>query len=213
MFKALSKSFSDIFSKEVIGFILKTIFGAVLLMAVLFWLSWDSFSALISYLVSQIPYIGSLGFIQTGISVVIAPLFAYGIILILISILTSIFSPKLLIKLAKKHYGIDGKDNSKISEVLKVNIKASLIFLTLFLITLPLQFVPILGQIVMLFLWAILLKEPTIYDVKSLFNIQKQSNIWPIALISAAFNFIPFLNLFAPIFAQIMFMHYLLQPK
>jgi len=214
MINIILKSLKDIFSPTVIGFILKITLSAFVLMVIIFWLIWDSFSALVASLVSYIPYIGSISAVQTGASVVVAPILAYGLIVAVISLLTSLYSPKLLIKLGRKNYGIEGKDNSKISEVIKVNLKAFLIFFILLILTLPLQFIPVVGQIVMLFLWAVLLKEPTLYDVKSIFNIEKEGtskSIWIIALIAATFNYIPFINLFAPIFAQIMFMHYLLQ--
>ena len=68
----------------------------------------------------------------------------------------------------------------------------------------------------MLYLWSILLKAPTIHDVGGLFIKDKEelkqkgkkSNI--IAMIASLFNYIPILNIFAPLFAQIMFLHQIL---
>jgi uncharacterized protein involved in cysteine biosynthesis len=86
----------------------------------------------------------------------------------------------------------------------------------LFLLTFPLLFVPVLGQIVMLWLWSVLLKEPTLYDVGSLFVkdekvlLERASKARIAALVAALFNYLPIVNIFAPLFAQILFMHYLL---
>jgi len=215
MLQIILKSFKDILSPSVLGFILKVSLGAFFVMAISFWIFWDSFSHLLASLVAHIPFIGSWGIVQSASSFLGALFVAYGLIIVVISILTSLYSPKLLLKLAKKEYGIEGRDNSKVSKSLYYNIKASLIFLLLLILFLPLLFIPILGQIIMLILWAILLKEPTFYDVSSLFvenekDYKEDKSIWIIAIIASLFNYIPILNIFAPIFAQIMFMHWLL---
>jgi len=215
MLQIILRSLKDILSPSVLGFIFKVSFGAFFLMVLFFWIFWDSFSHFIGTLVAAIPFIGNLGFVQSGGSFLAALIVAYGIILVAISILTSLYSPKLLLKLAKKEYGIEGVDRSSVAKSLYYNIKAGAIFLLLLILFLPLLFVPIVGQIVMLLLWAVLIKEPTFYDVSSLFIENEkeylgQKSIWVVAIIASLFNYIPILNLFAPIFAQIMFMHWLL---
>jgi uncharacterized protein involved in cysteine biosynthesis len=209
------KSLRDILSPQVLGFILKISLGSFLLMVLFFWMFWESFSNFVGALVSAIPYIGSLGFIQSGSAFLASLIVAYGIIIAAISLLASLYSPKLLLNLAQKEYAVKGSDDSKISRSLYYNIKAGVIFLLLLILLLPLLFVPVVGQIVMLFLWALLIKEPTFYDVSSLFiknekEYMGEKSIWIVAIVASLFNYIPVLNLFAPIFAQIMFMHWLL---
>ena len=74
-----------------------------------------------------------------------------------------------------------------------------------------------LGQIAMLYLWSVLIKEPTVYDVGSLFikdrriHKEKSKKARTIALIASLFNYIPIVNIFAPIFAQILFLHHVLK--
>ena len=68
----------------------------------------------------------------------------------------------------------------------------------------------------MLYLWSILLKSPTVYDVGSLFTknksvlLEKRKKSTLIAMMGSLFNYIPLLNLFAPVFVQILFLHHLL---
>ena len=216
MINIILKSLRDILSPAVISFILKITASSMAIMVILLWIFWDKFSYLVSSLIAHIPFLGQYHFIQSSSSFLAALIVGYGLIIALISILTSLYSPKLLIKLAKKSYpNIKPKDSSKISKSIYYNIKATFIFLILLILLLPLIFIPIIGQIVMLILWAILLKEPTLYDVSSLFvddekKFKNYKSLWIIAIIASLFNFIPILNLFAPIFAQIMFMHWLL---
>ncbi len=215
MLNIFIKSLRDILSPQVLFFIFKIALGSFVLMVLLFWIFWDSFSHLVSSLVSAIPFIGSLEIVQGGSTFLASLIVAYGVVIVVISILTSLYSPKLLLKLAKKEYGIEGRDNSKISKSIYYNLKAGALFLLLLILTLPLLFIPVVGQIVMLLLWALLIKEPTLYDVSSLFIEDEkeyigQKSIWIVAIVASLFNYIPILNLFAPIFAQIMFMHWLL---
>ncbi len=217
MLQIIMKSLKDILSPTVLGFIFKVSLGAFFLMVLFFWVFWDSFSHFIGSLVAAIPYIGSFSFVQSGSSFIAALIVAYGIIIATISLLTSLYSPKLLLRLAKKEYGVEGVDRSRVTRSLFYNIKAGILFLVLLILALPLLFIPVLGQIVMLLLWAILIKEPTLYDVSSLFIENEkeylgQKSIWIVAIVASLFNYIPLLNLFAPIFAQIMFLHWLL-PK
>ena len=217
MINIILKSLKDILSPSVLGFILKISLSAFVVMVLFFSIFWSQFSHLLGSLVSAIPLIGHWSIVQSASSFLGALIVAYGLIMVIISILTSLYSPKLLLKLAKKEYGIEGRDNSKVSKSIFYNIKSGLIFIILLLLFLPLLFVPILGQIIMLLLWAYLLKDPTFYDVSSLFiNDEKKykgyKSIWIIAIIASLFNYIPVLNIFAPVFAQIMFMHWLL-PK
>jgi len=218
MFNIVLKALRDIFSPTVLSFIFKvglsSFFGVILFL----YLIWDKFSALVGSLVSSIPLIGSISFVQEGSSFLLSLVAGYTLIIIVINIMTSLFAPKIIIKLAKKHYPyIEVKDESKITVSLYYTLKATLIFLILFIIFLPIiVFVPIIGQIVMLWLWAILLKEPTFYDVSSLFKnidkerLKKAKSMWIIALIAATFNYIPVLNIFATLFSYILFMHYIL---
>jgi len=121
------------------------------------------------------------------------------------------------LKLAAKEYpAVTPVGSASIHRSIYYTVKASLVFLLLFLLTLPLIFVPLFGQIWMLWLWSILLKEPTVYDVGSLFIPdpkelkQRGKKAGLIALVAATFNYLPFLSIFAPLFAQILFLHYIL---
>ncbi len=211
------KSFKDILSKDVISFVLKVGFGSILLWIILLWASWDLYAGLIATYIQKIPFVGSWEWFQSSGAFLTALIVGYMLIIITITIFTSLYSEPLLIKLAKKHYpnvSVVGSPNITTSVIL--SIKAGLIFLILFLFTFPLIFIPILGQVWMLWLWSILIKEPTAYDVAPLFIADKKkvkektkkSGI--IAMIASLFNYVPVLNIFAPVFAQILFLHNIL---
>lgn len=220
MKQVITKSLQDILSKDVISFVLKVGLGSILLWIILLWASWDLYAGLIAIYIQKVPFVGSWEWFQSSGAFLTALIVGYMLIIITITIFTSLYSEPLLIKLAKKHYpNIKVVGSPKIATSIYLSLKAGLIFLLLFLFTFPMIFIPILGQIWMLWLWSILIKEPTAYDVAPLFIADKKkvkektkkSGI--IAMIASLFNYVPILNIFAPVFAQILFLHQILGKK
>jgi len=212
----LAKAFRDILSPSVLGFILKVGLGSFLFWIVVLRLLWDPFEKLVGSWIAMIPFVGSWEWFQTTGALLAELAVGYALVIVTISLATSLWSEKLLLRLAEREYPtLRPIGSAKIHRSIYYTIKASVVFLLLFLFTLPLIFVPVFGQLWMLWLWSILLREPTIYDVGSLFipeeaqlkRLGKKARL--IALIAAAFNYIPFLNIFAPLFAQILFLHYI----
>lgn len=208
----LSKSLKDIFSKDVLFFVFKIGSISFIVAITLVWYFWDTLSSFIASYLLWLPW----EWLQTSGAKAISLASAYMLFIIIISLLTSLYSEKLLIKLAKKHYpNIPVVGSVDIQTSIFSTIKASTIFLLLFILTLPFLFIPFLGQALMLYLWSILIKEPTTYDVGSLFignkkiiN-EKMKKTRILAMIASLFNYLPLINIFAPVFAQILFLHHI----
>lgn len=209
----IGKSFKDIFSPMVLLFVVKVTLISLAITATVLWLTKESINSFIISYLSWIPW----EWVQTSGAAVASVAISYMIFIIVLSITTSFMVEPLLIKLAKKHYPetkVVGTPNIVTS--LLVNLKSALIMFALFIFTFPVMFIPLVGAVYMLWLWSILLKKPTIYDVSSLFISNKQevkdktkkSTI--LAMIAAAFNYIPILNIFSAMFAQILFLHQIL---
>lgn len=213
MKQILSKSLQDIFSKEVILFVFQIGAAALVLSGLFVWYFWGGLTSFITSYLAWIPW----EWLQTSGAKVVTFGLAYMIFIVTVALLTSLYSEKLLIQLAKKHYPdvvIVGTAN--ISTSILLTLKASAIFLVLFILLLVFIFIPIVGQIVLLYLWSVLLKEPTLYDVSALFIKdkkvlkEKKQKTTLLAMIASLFNYIPVMNAFAPIFAQILFLHHIL---
>jgi len=216
MTSTIKKSLQDIFSPMVLKFILKIGLGSILLWVTLLTYFWSSFSSFVTSFLSWIPF----EWLQNSIAYVAAPFVGYTLIIITIAILTSLYSEGLLIQLAKKHYpNVKAIASPSMAGSISSTLWASLVFAILYLLLFPTFFIPVVGQGIMLYVWSILLKAPTVHDVGGLFITdkkelkakRKKSNI--IAMIASLFNYIPLLNIFAPIFSQIMFLHHILGKK
>lgn len=209
----ITKSLQDILSKDVILFGVKMGLLSLSITTILIWNMWGTLHNLIGSYLSWIPW----EWLQTTGASIATFSFAYMLFIIIISLLTSLYSEKLLIALAKKRYpDVPVVGSANITTSIFLTLKASIVFLLLFIAVLPLLFIPMFGQVLILYLWSVLLREPTLYDVGALFINEKQvlkrkkKKTSVLAMIAALFNYIPFINIFAPIFAQILFLHHIL---
>ena len=214
MIQTIGKSFKDIISGTVLLFVMKVTFiAAIITYIVIVWLIGDSINSFIVSYLSWIPW----EWLQTTGAKVASIAIGYMVFIIMISLVTSFMIEPLLIKLAKKHYPetkVVGRPNVTTSILL--SLKSAVIMFVLFIFTFPVMFITLIGAVYMLWLWSILLKKPTIYDVSSLFiadkkevkNRTKKSTV--LAMIAAGFNYIPLLNIFSAVFAQILFLHAIL---
>lgn len=209
----ITKSLQDILSRDVLAFVFKIGILSFALSAILVWLFWGTLTAAVGSYLSWIPW----EWLQTTGAGIVNLLLVYILFIIIVSLLTSLQSEKLLKRLIAKHYPeVTAEGTPSMTTSVLLTLKATGLFLILFLLTLPILFIPILGQIVMLYLWSILINKPTRYDVTALLSLDKQgtkkkSTI--LAMIASTFNYIPLLNLFTPVFAQILFLHFVLSSK
>ncbi len=214
MTQTIGKSLKDIFSKEVLFFVLKVTLIALAVTFVLLWGIRDTLNNFIVGYLSWIPW----EWLQTTGASVASVAIAYMVFIVMISIVTSFMVEPLLITLAKKHYPqakVIGSPN--ISTSILLSLKSAMLMFIIFLFTFPVMFIPFIGALYLLWLWSILLKKPTIYDVSSLFRADQQhiktKKATLLAMIAAAFNYLPIINIFAAVFAQILFLHHILSNK
>jgi hypothetical protein len=216
MTQTIAKSFKDIVSLDVLIFVLKVTLISVAITASLLWGVKDTLNGFIVNYLSWLPW----EWLQTTGASVASIALSYMVFIMMISIVTSFMVEPLLIKLAKKHYPqtkVVGTPDLTVSIFL--SLKSAMIFFVIFIFTFPIMFIPLIGVVYMLWLWSILLKSPTIYDVSSLFISDKKEvktrtkKTTLLSMIAAGFNYIPLLNIFAAVFAQILFLHHILGKK
>ncbi|MGC9352154.1 MAG: EI24 domain-containing protein, partial [Sulfurovum sp.] len=196
MKQIITKSLRDIFSPAVVTFVVKIALLSLVSTFILSWITWDLLFGVITAYAGWIPW----EWLAATITSLASLLIAYTIFIIMVSLFTALMSEKLLIRLAKKHYpSVPVTGSADITTSVLITLKSSAVFLGLFLLLLPLLFIPVLGQVVILYLWSILLNAPTVYDVGSLFIKEKsvlkeksrRSTL--IAMIGSLFNYIPLL--------------------
>jgi len=213
MQQTIAKSFKDLFSGTVLAFMAKTTAVSLAVTAIVVWFVNDLLTGFVKGYLSWIPW----EWLQTSGAAVATVAIAYTLFILIHAIVTSLMIEPLLIKLAKKEYpDTPVVGTADISTSVLLSLKAGMLFFLLFLFTFPVMFIPLIGAVWMLWLWSVLLKTPTFYDVSSLFitdkslRKEKQRKTTLLAMLAAGFNYIPLVNIFAPVFAQILFMHHIL---
>ncbi len=210
----ITKGLQDLFSREVIGYVIKTALMALGISLLIIWLFWGTLTGFVASFLGWIPW----EWLQTTGAGMVTILLVYILFIIIVSLLTSLTSEKLLRQLARKHYPqVPANGTPNMTTSLLLTLKATGIFLLLFIPAIPLLFIPIAGQAIMLYLWSILIKRPTIYDVSALFSVEAEIDTGrkttTLAMVASLFNYVPLLNIFTPVFAQILFLHAALSLK
>jgi hypothetical protein len=208
---ALLLALKDSFSPYVLGFIVKITLLSGMLTGVVLWLTGGLIKSYVQSYLGMLPWewLQSFG---AGAAVVAI---GYMLFILILSVSASLMIEPVLKRLAKKHYGITPVGSPSLSRSLLISLKTGAVFFLLFLFTFPLMFVPVLGAVYMLYLWSVPIKEPSVYDVSAMFRTPpppaKRATL--MAMAAAAFNYIPLLNAFTPVFAEIVFMHDALSAK
>ncbi len=217
MTRALLKTLRDIFSPNVILFVLPIGIVSALVWFIPLWKLEEGLMQWISHLFTWIPSIGRYvkGDRYDSFWVTLAT--GHILISITVSIATALFGKNVLRNIARKHYaGFDHKGGSNPVKAIYHARKANCIFLCWLIVAFPLLFVPYIGAVWMMILWFLQLSRPTTYRVETLLDYDKdvlKKYRWKgrlVVLFSVLLNFIPIANFFTPLFAQIWYLHTIL---
>jgi CysZ protein len=223
VFEALSRAFRDMFQFQVLWIIIWPILAASLLWLVLGVAFWNTFSL---WIASGLTAIG----IQTWLEGVEPRWIAYGIqgiahlilfvplVFITALVITALFAMPALIRLvATSDYPNLKRENGGgfIGSVLNALV-ALTIFVALWVITIPLWLVGV-GVIIpfvataylnqRLFRYDALAEHASREEMQTIFSAQRAS-LWALGLLTGLMQFIPFLNLVAPVLAALAFIHF-----
>ncbi len=223
IFIALSRALRDLFQPKVLWIMIWPVLAAGSLWLVLSVIFWDTFSGWI------IQGFSSLG-IQSWLEALEPEWIAHGIqsithVILFVSLvivttlfITAIFAmPALINIVANRHYpSLKREYGGSIRGSLVNALLAISIFALMWLITFPLWLIG-LGIIVPFVAAAYLNQQLFRYDALSehasheemkVLLATHQLSLWSLGLLTGMVQFVPFLNLFAPVFAALAFIHF-----
>ena len=220
---ALSRAFRDLFQFQVLWIIIWPIAAASLLWLVLGITFWSTFS---EWIASALTAIG----IQTWLEGVEPRWVAHGIqaiahlilfvplVFVTALIMTALFAMPALIRLVgDRDYPQLKRENGGGSVGSLINVLLAMpIFITIWLITVPLWLVGV-GAILpfvaaaylnqRLFRYDALAEHASLEEMKVIFFVYRTS-LWGLGLLTGLVQFIPFVNLFAPVLTALAFIHF-----
>jgi len=123
------------------------------------------------------------------------------------------FSGDVLEKIKKEEYPYEDTEK-KFSHVklLFLMLRDLVLFIVLFAVVYPLFFVPVVNIVIIVFLWAFLIKASLSESVYMLFG-KRIELPWYIFILSAVLNFIPLVNLYAPAFGELFVFRYVFEKQ
>jgi len=214
IFNYIIKAFKSLFNLRILMLSLIPLVISAIFWGVLFWIFSDKIDAGLSYILDFTPFNNET---LRNIITFIGGGFIYYELLVLSSVLiVGIIADKIVDIINDNEYNLSKEGFGNIVGSIWISLKYNILFIFLFILFLPTLFVPILNIIVHLFLWAILIKTPFLYDsissiaTKDEYQKLKQNKIdlWSISLLSASLFFIPILGILVYILQLLIFIHY-----
>ena len=223
IFKATASAFRDLLRFKIAWIIIWPILVSTLLWLIIGLVFQNSFSELILLVLNEIGIGGWLqnmesGWITSGIQSMIHIILFIPLVIITTLLITTIFIMPALVKLVakrsfpelKREYG------GTLSGSIINAILASGIFILIWVITVPLWavgagiIVPFVAAAFMnqqLFRYDALSEHASKQEIKTICASNRYS-LWGLGLLTGLFQFIPILNLLAPIFTALAFIHF-----
>ncbi len=190
-----------------------TVFTA--LFSILFWSV--IFIAKKDFLISYINHILKILPFQTIeelLSIFLAVLFFYLLYCVSLSIsFLFIFIPK-LIDIAKVEYPEIPYNEISYKELFFISFRDLVIYIILAVLLYPFMLIPFINVFILMFLWAYMVKDSYYHTLNMIFDISlTKKEKWILAIMSTFLNFLPIVNIFAPLFGILQFFHYGMEKK
>lgn len=217
MLEIITKSIKDMFDTRILFTSLIPIIISAIFWGFIFFIFHGGVNSFLTWTIQYIQFIGDAQWLK-DIVASIGGIFVYYELLIITSVMiVGIVADKIVDTINDKYYHNEKRGFGTVAESIFISLKQNVIFLILFILLLPAMFIPVLNIFVHIFLWSILIKQPTFYDsisiyaTKDEFKKLKKSNkikTWTITIISASLFLIPIFGVFVYILQLLMFTHY-----
>jgi len=217
LIKIVINSIKDIFDKKIFFISLLPLLISAFFWSGFFWIWSESIDLLFTYILSNIPYIGSSEWLKKGVETISGFFAYYQLVIITSMMLVGLVSDKVVDRINEKYYHLEKKGFGTTKGSVFISLKQNLIFFILFVLAIPFMFIPVVNIIINIILWAILIKKPLFYDSvafyanKEEFKRLKRSDRFEtrvLTYIGASIFLIPFLGVFVYILQLLIFAHF-----
>ncbi len=219
MLPIFAKSLKDFFDIKILLTSLLPITGAALLWGLVFYVFSSQIDSALGELLGYIPFMNN-DWVRSAVEWVGGVFLYYELLIITAVTIVGVIADWVVDRVNRKSYQLDKKGFGTFSGSMITSLKSNLLFMLLFVLFLPLIFIPLINVVVHLFLWMILIKTPLFYDsiasyaTRDEYKVLKKSNrlsIFTIALASASLFLIPVVGVFIYVLQLLFFTHFNLQ--
>jgi len=206
---------NDLIESEISHEKFKYVTIIVALISIIFWsiifiLKKDFIISYITHILKILPF----QTVEELLAIFLAILFFYLLYCVSLSIsFLFIFIPK-LIDIAIEEYPQISYNDISYKDLFLIVFRDLIIYIILAIILYPFMLIPFINIIILMFLWAYMVKDSYYKTVHILFNVElTKKEKWILAIMSTFLNFLPIINIFAPIFGILQFFHYGIEKK
>ena len=214
IFSVILKAIRSLFNLKILALSLVPLIISAVFWGIVFWIFSDDIDSALTYILSFTPFNDDT--IKNIITFIGGSVVYYELLVLTSVLIVGIIADKVVEIINDNEYNLAKEGFGSIMGSMWISLKYNFIFIFLFILFLPTIFMPVVNIIVHLFLWAILIKNPFLYDsissiaTKEEYKKLKQNNIdlWVISLISASLFFVPILGILVYILQLLIFIHY-----
>ena len=214
IFNVILKALRSLFNVKILMLSLVPLIISAIFWAIVFWLFSDQIDAGLTYILSFTPFNNDT--VKSIVTFIGGSIIYYELLVLTSVLIVGIIADKVVDIINEKEYHLQKEGFGTLIGSMWISLKYNLIFVFLFILFLPTIFIPFLNIVVHLFLWAILIKNPFLYDSISSIATkeeyeqlqQNKLDLWVISLISASLFFVPILGILVYILQLLVFIHY-----
>lgn len=219
MLPVFAKSLKDFFDLKILFISVLPITGAALVWGLVFYVFSTQIDNALSSLLGYIPFLDN-AWVRGTVELVGGVFIYYELLIITAIMIVGIIADWVVDRVNSKSYQLDKRGFGSLAGSMLISLKSNLLFMLLFVLFLPLIFIPLINIIVHLYLWMVLIRTPLFYDSIAMYATQaeymklKKSNrfsTWIIALSAASLFLIPLVGVFIYVLQLLFFTHYNLQ--
>ena len=187
-------------------------FGGIIILfwSILFWEYQSPILAYIEHFLKLLPF----QTVEELMSIFLAILFFYLLYSVSISFSFLFFIIPKLTELANEEYENISINEIDYSKLMFIIARDFIGFIFLSLLLYPLMLIPFLNFIIIMFLWAYMIKDSYYHVIQSIFNKElNKKEIWALSLSSTILDFLPIINIFAPALGIMNMYHYVIEKE
>ncbi len=216
MLSVFAKSLKDFFDIKILLVSLLPITGAAVLWAVVFYVFSSQIDNALGSLLGTVPYLDN-DWVRGSIELVGGVFIYYQLLIVTAVMIVGIIADWVVDRVNAKGYYLEKRGFGSLFGSILISLKSNVLFMVLFVLFLPLMFVPLINVFVNLIFWVILIKTPLFYDSLAMYatreeyRILKKSNRWStftIALASDSLFLIPVVGVFIYVLQILFFTNY-----
>ncbi|NPA54972.1 MAG: EI24 domain-containing protein [Epsilonproteobacteria bacterium] len=217
MIHVLLNAIRDIFDKRIISIALIPVLISSIAWGIIFWIFHPQLQTLITQLLLHIPFLPHDTWFAQGIELFVGGILYYQLVILTSVTLVGLVADKIIQEVNNKHYLLEKKGFGDTLTSILISLKQNLIFIILFILSLPSLFIPALNLMVNIALWMILIRKPMFYDSLASFATKEEFeylqnhdkfDTFVVTFISALLFFVPILGIFVYIIQLLFFTHF-----